>query len=203
MATAAAGFGGAIFVNAGTININSGAFTDNGVLGGGGASTGNAVARDIYNWDGIVVINGVSYSAGGNNTCNILPADSSKSTIISGTSSIPADEASSATITVTLKNVNGDTLLPGKKVSLNQTGGSSVITPVNNGIIGDNGSAAFTVTDTHGETVTYSAVDVTDNVPLLQTVQVKFMKYLQGDGTESSPYVVSSADELNFVRDYP
>jgi hypothetical protein len=129
-------------------------------------------------------------------TPNVMPS-AADSVIVSSAASVPADGTSSATVTVTLYDVNG---LPvsGKTVELTPSGGSSVIAVASatgaairvapasrvaghaaaaavSTVTNSAGSASFTVTDTAAETVTYTATDITDNLPITgQSVQVAF-----------------------------
>ena len=79
------------------------------------------------------------------------------------TASIPDDGTTTATITVTLKDASGNDL-PGKTVTLAANGGDSTIIPGSGppNMTNSSGQATFTVTDTHAQTVIYTATDVTD-----------------------------------------
>jgi hypothetical protein len=96
------------------------------------------------------------------------PVAASVNSSISAGSSAVANGAST-TISVTLKD-QGLTPQPiaGKVITLNQGSGSSTIVPASTGSNTTNaqGQAIFTVSDTTGETVTYTATDTTDNTPL-------------------------------------
>jgi len=101
------------------------------------------------------------------------------SALVTSQGSVPADGSSSATITVLLYDGAGNPV-PGKSVTLTPSGGSSVITAMTGatgiggqdrpavvtGASGSNGQAEFAVTDTTAESVSYSATDTTDNMPL-------------------------------------
>jgi hypothetical protein len=92
--------------------------------------------------------------------------------VVATPTTVPADGATSATISVLLYNGAGDAV-PGKTVTLTPSGGNSTVTAVN-ATTTDTGNALFTVTDTTAESVTYTAEDTTDsvNLPLLPvTVQ--------------------------------
>ena len=102
-------------------------------------------------------------------------------------SKIPADGKTSATITVELRDADGDPV-SGKTVSLTPSGGISVITAGSTAahavtasgppapkralaaaapitvVSNSNGNALFEVTDTAVETVTYTAADTTDSM---------------------------------------
>jgi Bacterial Ig-like domain (group 1) len=98
--------------------------------------------------------------------------------------SVVADGTTPATITILLYDAAG-AAVPGKKVTLTPSGGSSVIKAETGattlvsavrsetttasavaGTTGSNGVVAFQVTDTTPESVTYTATDTTDNVVL-------------------------------------
>jgi hypothetical protein len=92
--------------------------------------------------------------------------------VVATPTTVPADGATSATISVLLYNGAGDAV-PGKTVTLTPSGGNSTVTAVN-ATTTNTGNALFTVTDTTAESVTYTAEDTTDsvNLPLLPvTVQ--------------------------------
>ncbi|MGC1678689.1 MAG: protease pro-enzyme activation domain-containing protein [Candidatus Binataceae bacterium] len=87
---------------------------------------------------------------------------------------VPADGVTPADITVTLEDSKGRPS-PGKLIQINQSGGNSVITGPIPPVTDSNGTIEFTATDSIDETVTYSAVDVTDgNVPFPQNGTVTF-----------------------------
>ena len=75
--------------------------------------------------------------------------------------SIAADGASTATITVTLQDSLGRGV-PGKQISLAQGTAHSIIQGPSPSLTDAGGKIQFTVTDSTSETVTYSALDVTD-----------------------------------------
>jgi len=88
--------------------------------------------------------------------------------------SVTADGLASTDITVTMKDSLGRPS-PGKLIQINQSGGNSVISGPNPSVTNSNGIIEFTATDQDDETVTYSAVDVTDgNIPFPTTGQVSF-----------------------------
>ena len=82
--------------------------------------------------------------------------------------STPAD------ITVTLQDSLGRPT-PGKLIQISQTGGNSVISGPNPPVTNASGQIEFTAVDSNNETITYSAVDVTDgNLAFPQTGTVTF-----------------------------
>lgn len=100
--------------------------------------------------------------------------------VVATPTTVPADGATSATISVLLYNGAGDAV-PGKTVTLTPSGGNSTVTAVN-ATTTDAGNALFTVTDTTAESVTYTAEDTTDgvNLPLLP-VTVQFTRRVGSD----------------------
>ncbi|TMH57764.1 MAG: hypothetical protein E6H55_15020, partial [Betaproteobacteria bacterium] len=89
-------------------------------------------------------------------------------------SSVPADGSSTTTITVTLQDAKGNPT-PGKLVTISQGSGHSIITAPTPAITDANGQIAFTATDNVGETVIYTAVDVTDgNLPVPGSAPVTY-----------------------------
>ena len=115
-------------------------------------------------------------------TVTFTPHDvsASNSDITVNPGSVIANGLTSSTITVTLRDATGNPA-SGKTVSLNQGTGNSTITPQNNGVTDANGVATFTVTDTRVESVTYTALDILDNVTVSRT----------GDVINSSPAIVN------------
>ncbi|MFZ0658100.1 MAG: protease pro-enzyme activation domain-containing protein, partial [Candidatus Binataceae bacterium] len=88
--------------------------------------------------------------------------------------SVTADGATPADITVTLTDSKGRPS-PGKLIQINQTGGNSAIGGPNPPVTDSNGMIEFTAVDSNNETITYSAVDVTDgNLPFPETGTVTF-----------------------------
>ena len=89
-------------------------------------------------------------------------------------SSVPADGATTSTITVTLEDANGNAV-PGKAVSLSQGSGLSTISAAS-GLSDASGVVTFTVKDAaaHAGSVTYTATDTTDNYVINDTATVVF-----------------------------
>ena len=104
-----------------------------------------------------------------------------QSTVSASPTPIAADGVATSTITVTLKDANGN-VVPGKAVSVTGDPTTSTITPATN-TTDASGEAKFTVTSTTVGTVTYSATDTTDNIPVIPTVQVSFTP-VGGPGTQ-------------------
>jgi pro-kumamolisin-like protein/Big-like domain-containing protein/subtilase family protein len=86
---------------------------------------------------------------------------------------VPADGSSTATITVTLHDLL-DRPTPGKRISIAQGSGHSVITGPVPAVTDGNGQIEFTVTDGRNEVLTYTAVDETDGLPVPGSATVSF-----------------------------
>lgn len=89
-------------------------------------------------------------------------------------STVPAD-GTTTTVTVTLRDVL-DRPTPGKLIKLSQSEGSrsSITSPIP-AVTDANGEIDFTVSNLHNETVTYTAVDVTDgDLPVPGTAEIQF-----------------------------
>jgi Pro-kumamolisin, activation domain/Bacterial Ig-like domain (group 1)/OmpA-like transmembrane domain len=85
---------------------------------------------------------------------------------------VPADGTSQGGVMVTLVDANGNTVA-GKTVTLAASGGNALLSPAS-AVTDSNGSAIFMMTDLTAETVTYTATDATDGVPVTQTASVIF-----------------------------
>ena len=116
--------------------------------------------------DGVTIIQTAQVAFGG------LTTDPATSTVTATPGAVPADDATTSTITVTLLN-NLSAPLAGHAVSLAQGSGSSSIS-VPSGTSDANGQVTFTVTNTTVESVNYAATDDTDGVTVTQTTQVTF-----------------------------
>jgi kumamolisin len=91
---------------------------------------------------------------------------------------VTANGSDSTTITVTLQDGLGRPT-PGKEIALSQNGGHSIVTGPNPSVTDAGGQIVFTATNTTNETVTYTAIDVTDgDLPVPGSAEVTF-----SDGT--------------------
>jgi hypothetical protein len=112
--------------------------------------------------------------------------------IVASLSTNPADGTTADTITVTLP----DSLsrpTPGKVVTLSQGSGNSAITAPSPAVTDSNGQIAFSVTDTHTQSVTYTATDVTDgSLPVPGSAAVDFTS--GAGGCYSASYVTGTAN---------
>jgi Invasin, domain 3/Bacterial Ig-like domain (group 1) len=96
-----------------------------------------------------------------------------KSTIAAGNTAVP--NGGNTTITVTLKDQGAAPQpIAGKVITLNQGSASSTIAPASTGsnTTNQNGQATFTVSDSTGESVTYTATDTTDNNLVLSGLSI-------------------------------
>ena len=103
--------------------------------------------------------------------------------IVTNLSSVPADGSSTATITVYLYDGSGNPVV-GRTVTLTAAGGSSSFTATETSDTA--GAAAFAVSDSHAESVTYSAVDTSDSVAVPDNVTVTFSPATVAAGAAAS-----------------
>jgi hypothetical protein len=103
----------------------------------------------------------------------VVPSAAAAS-IAADQSSVTADGTSAVTITVTLQDALGRPT-PGKQITLSQGSGHSIIVGPSPGVTDATGRIAFTATDQLNETVTYTAVDVSDgDLPVPGSAVVTF-----------------------------
>lgn len=108
--------------------------------------------------------------------------------IVAFPTSVPANGASTSTITVSLRDASNQPS-PGKRVTLSQDG-HSIVTGPTPPVTAANGEIVFTATNTFQETVTYTAVDNSDgDLPVPGTAVVTF----SGSGSGSCAVPPSSA----------
>jgi kumamolisin len=107
-------------------------------------------------------------------TVSFVSRPATAASISASPSVVPADGSSKATITVTLKDADGNGT-SGKLVTIAQGNGHSIVTGPDPALTDANGQIQFTATDNVGETVTYTAVDVTDgNLPVPGSTSVTY-----------------------------
>jgi len=108
------------------------------------------------------------------------------SVLLAGAATAPADGTSSVTVTALLYDANGDPVV-GKTVALGLQGtGHAVVTPPS-AVTDQNGQANFAVKDSTVETVTYTASDTTDDLPITgQSVMIAFTAGASGTGTTTT-----------------
>lgn len=126
----------------------------------------------------------------------IGPVSAAASTVVASPTSVAADNNTTATITVTLKDSAGHPIA-NKNVTLAAASGSSTITTIS-GISNASGVATFSVKDGSPEAITYTATDSTDNITVTQTALVTFTPTLcfyesfAGSGTPSAYWSIGS-----------
>lgn len=107
---------------------------------------------------------------------------------------VAANGVSSTTITVTLQDTLGR-VTPGKLVRVSQAGGHSIINGPDPSVTDAVGRIEFTATNLVNETVTYTAVDVTDGeLPVPGSAQVLF-----NDGTGTACSVTPPSGQNGYV----
>lgn len=95
-----------------------------------------------------------------------------RSSVAASPSSVPADGSTASTITVTLRDTNGNAVA-GKTMSVSASGDGATITGIAATTDGS-GVATFAVKDATAQAVTFSARDETDGIDLSQTTAVTF-----------------------------
>ena len=127
------------------------------------------------------------------------PADASRSTVSASPTTVVDNGTATSTITVTLKDVNGNAV-SGKTVTLTANGGSSTISGGGSGVSNSSGVVTFTVTDTVPEAVIYTAADATDGVTINNTATVTFApgQVSASDSTVTRTPATVSADGVSY-----
>lgn len=105
----------------------------------------------------------------------LLIPDQNESSVTASVHELEADGQDRSTITVTLRSEEGDAI-PGEKVELMPDGGDSQIEPVQD-VSDNNGNTIFRVRSSTPESVTYSAMALSDarNVGITETQTVNFL----------------------------
>ena len=136
-----------------------------------------------FNGDEVINYNAATQAAiGAISTCGA--ASASISTAVAVPNLMAADNTTLSTITVTLKNSDGN-LLAGKTVTLAQTGSSTISAA--SGPSNASGVVTFTVKSAVVELVFYTATVVTDGITLGQKPTVKFTVNTAGSSVVASP----------------
>jgi IPT/TIG domain-containing protein/Big-like domain-containing protein len=188
-----------------TISAPSGATNSNGVttftVTDASPETVTYSARDVT--DGFDLTRTATVTFTGKPT-------SSASTIAADPASVPANGLTASTVTVTLKDQNGNAV-SGKTVTLKQDGVSR-INPLAPGsdVSDQKGMAVFAVTDDTSQKVTYTATDGTDHISLTGSTAVTFTgppsganstvvanpTNLPADGVSASTVIVTLLDGI-------
>jgi hypothetical protein len=118
--------------------------------------------------------------------------------------SVPADGVSAATITVTLKDASGKPT-PGKSVSIEDGAAHAVITGPASGVTDANGQIQFSATDQVNETVTFTAIDVTDgNLPVPGSGTVTYSNSVTTACNVNMPPVAASGYTITtYISGFP
>lgn len=131
---------------------------------------------------------------------NFVPPSASSAGITANPATVPADGQSAATLVVTLKDALNRPS-PGKTVTISDGSGHAVITGPTPAVTDANGQIQFTATDQIDETVTFSAVDVSDaNLAIPGTGTVSYSgststacglgtQPVAGTGYAATPYI--------------
>ncbi len=77
-------------------------------------------------------------------------------------------------VTVTLLAADGVSAVEGKTITLAASPGSSALVSPSSAVTDANGQAVFSVSDTTAESVTFTATDTTDQLPIIPTATVTF-----------------------------
>ncbi len=77
-------------------------------------------------------------------------------------------------VTVTLLAADGVSAVEGKTITLAASPGSSALVSPSSAVTDANGQAVFSVSDTTAESVTFTATDTTDQLPIMPTATVTF-----------------------------
>ncbi len=102
------------------------------------------------------------------------PVSATRSTVTALPAEVAADGTAAGSVVVQLRDTLG-LPVPGKTVSLSANGGSNAqVSPPSAVTSTDNGAVSFSITDATVESVTLTAVDTSDNLPL-GSVQIAFV----------------------------
>jgi hypothetical protein len=113
------------------------------------------------------------------------PVNAGTSTVAASPNSIPADGATTSTITVSLQDAGGNPV-PGKTVTLASSRGAADTISAASGPSSASGTVTFTVRSTTTGTAVFSATDATDSLALNSTAAV-FVYAVGSKGPQASP----------------
>lgn len=131
---------------------------------------GAAVNIPIVNSTGPVTSANANDGTAAAATLTVVDVSAANSTVVTDKSSVPADNASTAIITVTLRDGAGNPVAD-RTVSLTRSSGTSSTITTINGVTDAFGVATFSVKDAVVESVTYTATDVTNSGSIVVTQQ--------------------------------
>ena len=147
-----------------------------------GAFTADA-ATQVFSVGGDGVLNAVVVRDISGVTVGLVNAGTS--TVVASPASVPADGATAATITVTLKDANGNRVA-GKTVTLVSSRGGADTISAASGVSSAAGIVTFTVQSTTTGTAVFSATDSTDNLAITETATVLVLT-VGAQGPQASP----------------
>jgi hypothetical protein len=142
-------------------------------------NTTASTSLSIVNSTGAVTSSNATSGTAATATLTDIGVDPVKSTVVAVPTSVPADNITTSTITVTLLD-GGSNPVVGDTVTLTAGSGSSTITAIGlapdftPGVSDVNGQAFFTVRDGVVQSVTYTATDTTDSITIAKTATVTF-----------------------------
>ena len=122
------------------------------------------------------------------------PVSASVSTVGAAPTSVTADGSSTSTITVTLKDANGNPV-SGKMVTLASSRGATDTISAASGSSSSSGVVTFTVTSTTVGSATFTATDSTDSRQITQRATVSFIHCADGDVT-ADPWTIDGNNRI-------
>ena len=159
--SAGGGAGGPALLGGGTSQAGTNGFAPGG--GAGGAANATLRKTGGNGGAGRVVL---TYTASSPAAAN--------STVVASPLSVPADSSTTATITVTLNDTNGNAI-SGKTITLaSSRGATDTIAPAS-AVSSAAGVATFTVKSASGGVGVFTATDTTDSLVVSQTASVTFV----------------------------
>jgi hypothetical protein len=161
------------YLGAGCVTGNVGALTNSSGLVSFGITDTNPETLTLYGRD---LYTGVLIGLATPTLVTFVKTEAQASTVVAVPTSLPAGGQTTA-VTVTLQNKSG--FLTGKTVSLSASSSTVTITSSPllippTGVTNGSGQVTFQVSDSAVETVTLTALDVSDSVTVLQTATVTF-----------------------------
>lgn len=141
---------------------------------------GTAGTSAIDNFTGAVTSSNALSGTSAKGTLNVVDVSATNSTVVANPTSVPADNSTTSTITVTLRDGGGNPV-SGKDVTLAKSAGSSAtiaLAAAGSDTTDGNGMATFTTKDSVTEAVTYTAQDSTDGITITQQAVVTFGSYV-------------------------
>jgi hypothetical protein len=131
----------------------------------------------------------------------VVPPATSAS-IAALTNTAPSDGITATPITVTLRDARAQPT-PGKRVTLAQNAGHSVIRGPTSGVTAADGTIVFNVVDAVAESVTYTAVDISDgSLPVPGSVAITFGGASGGSCVGPAPTVISGYALSSFYNGF-